>query len=266
MAGTKLPSPSKDVRIHFISHGGMRLDRGFEKSLRARFFNEQQHYQTNSMITWLQTFFLKHNKVLFTALLVVIIMTFVLTIGNQSFFGSDSGQQVRRLDYFGYNLASDRDMATIMQAAELSAMLNPEMRVQRENLVDYAYARVAALGLANQADIPPPSPAELENFIRRKSVFLNQEGQFDAGTYNQFVQIMSMSGRFTEESMARVLRDDYRVERVREALGGPGFVLPYEALKSYEEEETTWSLAVAERAFSDFQPVIEPSEEELLAF
>ena len=45
------------------------------------------------MITWLQNFFLKHNKWLFGSLLVVIIVTFVLTIGPQSFFGSSGPQQ-----------------------------------------------------------------------------------------------------------------------------------------------------------------------------
>lgn len=218
------------------------------------------------MITWLQTFFLKHNKVLFSALLVVIIMTFVLTIGNQSFFGSDSGPQARRMEFFGYNLASDRDMAAIMEGAELSAMLNPQMRLSRENLADYAYARIAAIGIANQTLIPGPTDPELEQFVRQKQVFQNEEGLFDSALYNRFISAMSISGRYSQESIARVLREDYRVERVREALGGPGFLLPFEALKTYEEEETIWSVAVAERPFADFQPELNPSEEELAAF
>jgi len=218
------------------------------------------------MITWLQTIFLKHNKILFSILLAVVIMTFVLTIGNQSFFGTDTAREVRRMEFFGYNLANEADVARISQGAQLSAALNPDLRLQRSGLEEYAYSRIAALGVANRIHIPAPSEEQMKTFIQEKRDFQDQEGNFDPERYNRFVEMLSNSGRYSRETIARVLREDFRIERVKEALGGPGYLLPFEAKKAYEEDETTWSLAVAERSYADYNPGVDPDEEALRNF
>ncbi|MFP4541912.1 MAG: peptidyl-prolyl cis-trans isomerase, partial [Opitutales bacterium] len=55
------------------------------------------------MITRIQNYLLRHHKWFFSALLVVIIVAFVLTIGNQS-IGGNQTMEVERREYYGYDI------------------------------------------------------------------------------------------------------------------------------------------------------------------
>lgn len=217
------------------------------------------------MFTWIQTVFQKHHRALFVVLLVIIVFTFVLTIGNQSFFGSGMGVQYAKQDFYGYNLVDNRDLARIIGQGEISATLNPQLRVQ-QNVQDYALARVAGIALANEMGIPGPTRQQLEDYIRGKEVFQNDSGQFDPSTYNNFVMMLSLQSRMTEDAVAEVLRNDYRLERLSNILGGPGFIHPYAAQVELQDNETVWSLNVATVRLADFDPQIDPSEEALREF
>ena len=216
------------------------------------------------MITSLQNFFLKHNKWLFGGLLVVIIVTFVLTIGPQSFFGSGGGQQRQALKFYGYDLSSESDQRAMAFTAEVSAILHPELQIRREQLMDYAYLRVAALGIASQIGIPNPTKEELSAYIGTLMVFANpQTGEFSAESYNRMMEALQNNARFDRESIGLVLREDYRIQKVREALGGPGYALPFEIKQDYIDRETRYTVSLARFAFADFNPGIDPTEEEL---
>lgn len=217
------------------------------------------------MITSLQTFFLKHNKWLFSALLVVIIVTFVLTIGNQSFFGGSSTVRAESREYYGYDLNSSDDLQAIGRNGAISAQLHPELGIRGPNLQQYSILRVSALGLANELGIQPPNSEQLEDYIQSLAIFQSPGGEgFDAERYNQFRSFMAarMGG---EASLAKVLREDYRIAQVREAFAGPGYVVPFSIEQQYEQSETTWDVALAQRAYADFQPELDPDEETLRA-
>lgn len=219
------------------------------------------------MITWLQNFFLKHNKWLFGGLLIVIIVTFVLTIGPQSFFGSGSSTEQRRLQFHGYDLASEADQRTMSQHAEISAFLNPELQLQGEQIMNYAYVRVAALGLADQLGIPEPGVDALKAYIQSLRAFQDPTtASFSADSYQRIVDIVENSGRFSPNTLARVLREDYRIAEVRRALGGPDYTLPFEVDQAYLDAKSTFAVDLLHFDINRFNPDISASDEVLEAF
>lgn len=219
------------------------------------------------MITWLQTFFLKHNKWLFGVLLIVIIVTFVLTIGPQSFFGGPSVQQRERVDFYGFNLSSPNDQQALFNSAEISIILNPELGVSRNQLADYAYLRAAGLGMARDLGIPRPSRAQMEGFIRGKMIFRDFEsGEFSAESYNQMLNMLEAGTQFSRESIARVLREDWQIAQVRRMLAGPGVELPFEQKQNFLAQETQFDVVIARVNYDDFRPEMEASHSELYEF
>jgi peptidyl-prolyl cis-trans isomerase D len=219
------------------------------------------------MITWLQNFFLKHNKWLFGGLLIVIIVTFVLTIGPQSFFGSGSTQQRQSLQFYGYDLTNESDQRALAFTAEISAILHPELQVRREQLMDYAYLRATALGIANQLGIPQPTKDDLAEFVETLETFQNpQTGEFSPEAYTGMMNALQSSDRYDREAIASVLREDYRIQQVRNALSGPDYSLPFELEKEYVDRQTEYDLALARFDYVSFEPEIVASDEALLQF
>lgn len=219
------------------------------------------------MITWLQNFFLKHNKWLFGGLLIVIIVTFVLTIGPQSFFGSSGRPQREAMNYYGYDLSSESDQRSMAMAAEISSIFHPELQVQREQLMDYAYLRVAALGMARQLGVPNPSSDALREYVETFLIFQDpQSGEFSAESYRSIMDAMQANGRYPRESIGRVMREDYRIAQVREALGGPAFSLPFELEKDYLDQQTEYTVTLAHFDYASYEPEIFPTREDLEQF
>jgi len=216
------------------------------------------------MITWLQNFFLKHNKWLFGSLLVVIIVTFVLTIGPQSFFGSGSGMERESVEYYGYDLSSESDQRALIYGAEISAILHPELQLRRNQLMDYAYLRAAGLGLANQLGIPEPDSEDLAAFVETLQVFTNPTtGEFSREFYQNMIDSLEGNDRYSREAIARVMQEDFRIHKVREALGGPDYTLSYELEQQFLDRQTTYDVALAKLNYRGFNPEINPDEEAL---
>jgi hypothetical protein len=219
------------------------------------------------MITWLQNFFLKHNKWLFGGLLIVIIVTFVLTIGPQSFFGSGTAQQRESLQFYGYDLTSESDQRALAYTAEISAILHPELQVRREQLMDYAYLRATALGIASQLGIPEPTKEDLAKYVETLETFQNpQTGEFSPQAYRGMMEAMQSSDRYDEEAIATVMREDYRIKQVRDALAGPDYSLPFELQREYVDRLTESEVIIARFDYNAFNPEIEASDEALLQF
>lgn len=221
------------------------------------------------MITRIQNFFLKHNKWLFGSLLVVIIVTFVLTIGPQSIFDGSGGPARQKLEFFGFDLASPGDQQVMMRRAELSMALNPDLRIPRDQLGDYAYLRLAGLGMADRLGIPVPSRdhAGFRDFIHSIRIFHDPETEeFSAEIYNQILQALESGGFFTREMLGIVLREDFRIAQVRRALGGPDFSLPFEIRQDFIDQQAEYDFVLAHYPEQQFQPEIEISDADVEQF
>lgn len=218
------------------------------------------------MITWLQTFFLKHNKWLFGALLIVIIVTFVLTIGPQSIF--DGGRQIRAEQqmFYGYNLFSERDQRRMGLHAEVSAQLRPDLGFRGEAITQYAFMRVRALALANELGIPRPTSRELERFIQQLPAFQDEEGNFDPGAYTMFLDLYRTRLGLTDATLSAVLREDFRIQQVVDSLAGPGFLVPFEARENIREEKTVFTTRLLRLAYADFSPEVSVEDDAVRSF
>lgn len=219
------------------------------------------------MITWLQTFFLKHNKWLFGSLLIVIIVTFVLTIGPQSIFDGGGTQKRKTMRYYGYDLSSEADQQTLVRTAELSSYLHPELQIRRDQLTDYAYMRATALGLADQLGIPRPGRDDLSRFLESLEAFKNPEtNEFSPEAYRSLVDAIEGSGRFPQGFLGMVLREDYRIYQVRNALSGPDYILPFETRIAFADSLTEYDVTLAHLSYDTFSPEIDLSEPALEQF
>ncbi|MBN1404873.1 MAG: SurA N-terminal domain-containing protein [Opitutales bacterium] len=221
------------------------------------------------MITWIQTRFQKHFKWLFMALLVVMIFTFVLTIGNQSFFGSHDTGRYKVQDFYGYNLASEGTKSYLQQAANLSANVSPEIVQQIGYGFDmemYAKQRAVGLSLARMLGVASPDEAQLADYARSKPIFMDENGKFSAKQYKDVMNVMALRMRVPEATVIRILEEDFRIAKVREILGGAGFIDPDAIALDRQMAGTEWTFAVAQIPFDSFKPEINPSAEELKAF
>lgn len=181
--------------------------------------------------------------------------------------GGDRNMRVERRDFFGFNLNNPNDQQALIQSAMISAQLNPELGIDRNSLDQFAFARAAALGIANQIGVPAPSSEQLDRFVRNKDVFADPEsGQFSPSQYREWLAMVQVSLRMSEAMVARVLKDDYRISQVLEVLSGPAFQLPFEQRQDFIEGETSWDILIATKSMADFEVDLEPEVEVLRAF
>ncbi|GAB1487563.1 hypothetical protein MASR2M8_00020 [Opitutaceae bacterium] len=218
------------------------------------------------MISWIQTTFQHHFRKIFAVLLVLLIVSFVFTIGAAPGIGNAESKVLRR-EFFGVNLGSQEEVNRIMGDAELSVYLQAGYpAIGADQLQQYALQRHAGLHLANQLNVPAPTATEVTEYIQTLGAFTGQTGQFDAQRYADFRNSLKTSPNLKEGDISRVLGDDLRYNRVQRLLAGPGYVLPSEVREQLTRADATWSIAVATADYAAFSPDIKPSDAELLKF
>lgn len=217
------------------------------------------------MISWIQTTFQRHFRFLFFGLLVVLIISFVFTIGAPGIGSAEREIQART--YFDLNLSSPEDQGKLYIDANLSIALQAGFQnIPQAQMQEFALERYAALYLADQINLPGPTEVELVEFINEIRAFMGPTGEFDATSYASFRDNLKLSGQFTEADVDRVLRNDYRVREVQELLGGPGYVTGDEVDFQLARTDTTWSADVARIDYTTYAPTIEPSDDELQTY
>ena len=220
--------------------------------------------QRTAMITWIQRVFQRHNKWLFSLLLIVIIVAFVLTITPAGSGLSRGEGKIPQDDFFGVNLASDSEVRSLVLDAQVSTWFNTGSQVTQFNyLLDLALNRTALLALADEIGVPAPSESQLEENIRSNPKFANPDGSFNSKTYDDFRDALRTNTRFTEAMVHKAMIEDYRIQQVSEALAGPGYVQSKEAREKLKSEKTVWSVEVATLDYGSFEPEIEIEEEKL---
>lgn len=218
------------------------------------------------MISWIQTTFQHHFRKIFGVLLVLIIISFVFTIGASPGIGRADQKTLRR-EFFGLNLGSQEDVNRMMGDAELSIYLQAGYpAVQADQLQEYALQRHAGLHLAHRLNLPAPNAAEVSDYIKTLGAFMGDNGEFDAQRYAAFRDSLKASPRLTEGDISRVIGDDLRYNRVQRLLSGPGYVLPSEVREQLTRADATWTIAVASADYAAFKPDIKPTDDELMKF
>ena len=208
------------------------------------------------MFTWLQSIFLKYGKWMFLLLLAPVIVAFVFTITPGRSGLSQKGA-TRKIDYFGYNLASDSDLRTIFLGAEISAWIQSGQRSYSQEMIeDFAFNRTAYLALANNLGLPGPNDNQLRDYLTSKRAFMGQDGEFNEQLYLISINDILADSRITQERIAQTMNEDYRIEKVKQAMIGPGYVQPFEVKKQIEFLNTVWSVNVATLNYENYKPFI----------
>jgi len=216
------------------------------------------------MISWLQTNFQKHFRVLFIVLLGVIIVAFVFTIGAAPGIG-DGRNQDRNIQFFGNEFSTDSQRQEFFNAAYYSALLTGGP-LNQDQLTQYAFNRAAALHLADLHNIPGPNSEQLTEHIQQLGMFQGPDQTFSREAYVRFRDEIRTSGNISEGALSLIIADDYRVNKVFDGLSSPGFVLESEVIQDLVLDQTVWSVNLAEYDFANFSPEIDYSEEKLEAF
>ena len=216
------------------------------------------------MISWIQRSFQRHFRTVFGLLLAVTIVSFIFTIGSTPGIGrADRREAVR--DYFGHNLESRDQLASMDGDARLSAYLMYGRGVDGDQLRTYALERTAALHLGDTMHLPESTPTEITDFIKGLRIFAGAGGQFDVARYESFRNNLR-SGSLTEADIARVVSQDARAFKVEHLLGGPGYLLAGDIKTVLLRGDTVWTIATAAVDYSSFDPGINPTEAELGKF
>jgi peptidyl-prolyl cis-trans isomerase D len=218
------------------------------------------------MITWIQNHLIRHGRWIFLTLLTVIIVAFVFTIGNTPGCTSDQSAY-REQNFYGYDLNSPLEMGIMSEKVSLSAILNTGRPIQSEQqFQSQLTSRIALLHLAKEIGVPAPDQKTLEGYIKTKAAFRGPDGQFSRDAYTSFVDNIESNPRMPQGLFIVVLEEDYRIDQIGNALSGPGYLLPSEALAQTQRSETSLKLATAEISYADFTPEVAPSEEALTAY
>lgn len=218
------------------------------------------------MISWIQNTFQKHFRVIFLALLAVLIVSFVFTIGAAPGIGQ-GGQEIRSREFFDANLSSPEDQKRIFGDASLSVFLQAGYpALQEQQLQQYALQRYAGLHLADEMGLPQPTNDEVATFIRELGAFSGPSGTFDPAAYARFRDNLTLNPELTEADVSRVIADDYRYRALTELLGGPGYVLDTDVEQQLARADSTWTLNIATIDFASFSPSIEPTDAALQTY
>ncbi|MFP4166140.1 MAG: SurA N-terminal domain-containing protein [Opitutales bacterium] len=215
------------------------------------------------MISWIQNRLIRHGRWIFLLLLGVIIVAFVFTIGNTPGCARDRTNYQER-EFYGYDLNAPRIQKELGRKTSISIHLQTGRQASSDQrFQSRLMSRVALLTLADKLGIPPPAKTQLREYIKTQRAFMGPDGNFSPDAYTRYLDQLETNPQISEDMITRVLKEDYRIQQARQAIGGPGYVMPPEALAQIERNQTTFSLVTATYPFSEFQPEIETEESEL---
>ena len=217
------------------------------------------------MISWIQNRLIRHGRWIFISLLVIVVVAFVFTIGNTPGCTTNRSNYVSE-NFYGYDLNSPIDRQALGQKTNLSLMLSTGRPAQNDRqFAELLPQRVALLHLTNQIGVPAPSVDELGAYLRSRPIFFGPEGQFSAEVFTRFSDNIESNPEMPKDIIATVLEEDYRIEQVLTAMGGPGFVLPDEVQLQTERNKTSYTLSTASIQYATYQPKIAEDAEALKA-
>ncbi|WP_309381945.1 SurA N-terminal domain-containing protein [Cerasicoccus frondis] len=218
------------------------------------------------MFTWLQTHIQKHHKIIFGIILVVVIISFVFTIGNFGGFGNPTNPNAGPREFYGFNLNSARDVRALEQWTTISLALDRQ-RISDEAVQYGAMQRAVLLSIVADLQIPEPTQEQFQKYVSERPAFQDwQTGQFSQKMYAGFIDSFKNNPNMSEETLITTLSQDFRIDQVSSALGGPGYVMPYLALEEIKRRDTVWSIDLAELDRDTFEPTIEITDEALEEF
>jgi hypothetical protein len=220
------------------------------------------------MITWFQRVFGKHHKWILMAFLTVLLLSFIIGIGAVPRGSLTPGRKTQQL-FLGTDLNDTEEMQNLRTAVIFTRerlFAQPVESSQELNLL--FEQRIAQKYLADQWQIPPSTPQQIEDFVRTLPAFHNPDGAFSNDLYTLFRDEVQASPPDQRDQAAAILAEDCRLERVRQILGGPGYRLPGNVQTTLlqiqnAQDNFKYSLEAATMDLDKFEPKIETDEAKL---
>jgi peptidyl-prolyl cis-trans isomerase D len=199
----------------------------------------------------------KHRRWLFVALLFIIVVPFVFTIGASPGIGGNGGG--KRKYFFEINLGDRRAVEDLQRQTFVSLYLNGASEASMEQAMCH---RALWLWVANRLQIPRPSEEQFDAFLRDRPAFLVNE-KFSQKKYGEFLDALERNMGLSESLASRVIADDWRINLLVVALSAMNFTRPIEASIQMQQMQTEWSVDVATVPLKNFNPSVEVSEDDL---
>ncbi len=217
------------------------------------------------MISWIQTYFQKHFRLVFIVMLLAMAVPLVVIYSQSSGLGHSGPKSIEQ-PFFGHNLGNEQETRRLMLDAQFSAQLRASQPPSAGQLQQYALNRVAGLALADQLHLPQPTEAQISAHVATLPAFQNEQGVFDSQRYAQFGEALKNNPLFNATDANRVFRDDTRLEALSQLLGGPGYITAEEVRDQLSRTDTTWTVATASLDYAAFAFDAKPTEEALKKF
>jgi peptidyl-prolyl cis-trans isomerase D len=216
------------------------------------------------MISWIQRYFQRHFRIVFILLLAAMVIPLVFIYSASGGLGR-GGRKVQRIEVFGQSFTSEQDKQILGRDAQISLLLaSPYGYVNPNQVEQHVFYRIALLDFANKYHIGEPTQAQLTEFVRSRPMFHGPDGQYDPQQYARFVDGLKTGAMGLSEAIVQhVLAEDWRIEQMHDALQGPGYVPAADIKRSFESNETQWTIHVATLDLTPIQPAAEPSAEDL---
>jgi len=219
------------------------------------------------MISWIQRYFQKHFRLVFSVILIAVAVPMVFIYSASGGTGSDHSGKLLERSFFGYNLSNAEQTRRIFSDATWSIRLKAGYdALQGDQVQQYALQRVAGLALADELHLPVPTAEQVAKVVTTLRAFQNEQGQFDQTRYTQFGDSLKTRTDLTGADVNRILRDDLRLEALGKLVGGPGYVLPHDIKQQLSLADSVWTVQVATLDYTGFNPAIKPTEDTLKKF
>jgi len=217
------------------------------------------------MITWFQTVFGKHHKRILMLMLVIMVISFVFVIGAVP-RGAISQNQRPPIMYMGVNLNDESELAPYTAATQEALQLNGAYSLTQQQFQDALFTRIAMTYLSNKWQIPEAPQPWVKQYIERVPVFQDKTGVFDPSRYQAVRDEVMKSTPDQQAAFISGLSENARIARMIEAITGPGYALPYDAVISMAAALTKWDIDVATLDFTTFEPKVDVDDKALEAF
>jgi hypothetical protein len=124
--------------------------------------------------------------------------------------------------------------------------------------------RLALTQLANEWQIPEATPKQVEDYLHSLPVFHDAEGNFSPIAYTAFRDSIQAAEPAKRDLAVTTINENCRLERVRQILGGPGYVLPALAQATAGLNKLTLDLDLTTLDFTKFEPTVGEVKDDVL--
>ena len=213
------------------------------------------------MISLLQKVLQKHHKWLFSILLVVVIVSFVFTVGSSPGIGRRSRAHAGKL--FSLDLSSQSQVESMIMEVQMSAQLNYIPIFFQQQIEHMLTMRLAKLSIAEQIGIPTPTKAQIAKKTESYPVFFNESGEFSATKYNEMIESLEKNPKELAALECTII-NDFVIEQVDKILNFfPNAFLNERAAEKIIYDNTQYSLQCAKIEKSSFKNDITYTDEEV---